>query len=97
MTQADGPGPVSTHVHAARAHHHQLAEIISYSPDRGGGAGAQQPGSPGCPQHVERVRRRRSMFTVQRSAFQRAEPGWAMLRHHAGRLLAERGTSTPSS
>jgi hypothetical protein len=43
------------------------------------------------------VRRRRSMLTVQRSAFQRAEPGWVMLRHMAGRLRAERGTSTPSS
>jgi hypothetical protein len=70
---------------------------MSYAPDRGDGAGAQQPGSPGRPQHVERVRRRRSMFTLQRSAFQRAEPGWAMFRHQAGWLRAERGTSTPSS
>src|SRR5919199_5294219 len=72
-------------------------KTVSYAPDRGGGAGAQQPGSPGCPQHVERVRRRRSMFTLHRSAFQRAEPGWTMLRHMAGRLWAERGTLTPSS
>ena len=85
------------HVRGARAHDHQLAETVSYAPDRGGGAGAQQPGSPARPQHAERVRRRRSMFTLQRSAFQRAEPGWAMLRHIARRLGAERGTSTPSS
>ena len=70
---------------------------MSYAPDRGGGAGAQQPGSPGCPQHAARVRRRRSMFTLQRSAFQHAEPGWAMLRHQAARLRAERDTSILSS
>jgi hypothetical protein len=70
---------------------------MSYAPDRGGGAGAQQPGSPGRPQHAECVRRRCSMFMVHRSAFQRTDPGWAMLRHQARRLLTERGTSTSSS
>jgi hypothetical protein len=84
-------------VWAAHPRQYQLAETMSYAPDRGGGAGAQQPGSPGCPQHVERMRRRRSMFAVQRSAFQRAEPGWVIFRHQAGRLWAERGTSTLSS
>jgi hypothetical protein len=37
------------------------------------------------------------LFTVHCSAFQRAEPGWAMFRHQARKLWAERGTSTPSS
>ena len=47
--------------------------------------------------NTPRVRRRRSVFMLQRSAFQRAEPGWVILRHKAGRLWAEQGTSTPSS
>ena len=47
VRQANGPGPVSTHVHAVRRHDRQLAEAMSYAPDRGGGVGAQQPGSPG--------------------------------------------------
>jgi hypothetical protein len=75
----------------------RLAETVSYAPVRSGGAGVQQPGSPGRPQHAARVRRRRNMFTVQRSAFQRAEPGWVTLRDMASRPRVERGTSTPSS
>jgi hypothetical protein len=57
--------------------------LAQVAPDRGAGAGCQQPGSPGCPQQDCRCAILVNVLAKSRRSFQPKGPGWVRLAHPA--------------
>ena len=61
----------------------QTLPAAQIAPDRGEGAGCQQPGSPGWPQHGWRRTTLMDVLAKNRRSFQPMGPGWVRFAHDA--------------